>query len=341
MARFSGREVRLRKRPEGIPTESDFEMVEVATGEPGPGEVLVRNIWMSVDPYMRGRMNDRRSYISSFELGRPLEGGCVGRVVESRSDRFSAGDFVLGSLGWRDYFISHGRDLVPVDRSLAPLPAYLGVLGMPGFTAYVGLVKIGELHEGETVFVSAAAGAVGSVACQIARLKGCRVVGSTGSDEKVAWLKDDLGVDGAFNYHAVRDLGAELRRRAPEGVDLAFDNVGTTHLDAALGAMNDFGRVVLCGAISVYNATSPPPGPANLVLAIQKRLKLQGFIISDHTATQGQFRAEMGAWVSSGAIKRRETALEGLEAAPAALIGLFHGENIGKMLVRLVPEDAA
>ncbi len=303
--------------------------------------MLVRNVWMSVDPYMRGRMSDRSSYVPPFEVGRPLDGGCVGRVVRSRNDRFAEGGYVLGRLGWRELFVSDGGDLVPVDPAVAPLEAYLGILGMPGLTAYVGLLKVGELHEGETVFVSSAAGAVGSAACQIARLRGCRVVGSAGSDEKVAWLKAEAGVDAAFNYHAADSLTDELRRAAPEGIDVAFDNVGGDHLEAALNVMNPFGRVVLCGAISVYNAASPPPGPANLFLAIIKRLKLQGFIVSDHAATTGQFRADVGGWISAGALKWRETVVEGLEAAPRALIGLFHGDNIGKMLVRLEPPDPA
>ena len=337
MTHLSSREIRLRKRPEGIPAEEDFELVEVPVEEPGPGEVLVRNAWMSVDPYMRGRMSDRRSYVPPFEVGRPLEGGCVGRVVRSRNGGIAEGTWVLGRLGWRELYLSDGKDLVPVDPSLAPVQAYLGVLGMPGFTAYVGLLKVGELHEGETVFVSSAAGAVGSVACQVARLRGCRVVGSTGSAEKVAWLEKDAGVDAAFDYHAASDLAEELRRHAPEGVDVAFDNVGGKQLEAVLDVMNPFGRVVLCGAISAYNATSPPQGPSNLFLAITKRLKLQGFIVSDHTATMGQFRTEMAAWIAAGKLTWRETVVDGLEAAPRALIGLFRGDNIGKMLVRLDP----
>jgi NADPH-dependent curcumin reductase CurA len=332
------REIHLEHRPVGLPSESDFDLVEVPIPEPAAGEMLVRNLYLSVDPYMRGRMADRSSYVSSFPLGETLEGGCVGQVVQSYGGKFPVGEYVSGFKGWREYYLSDGSDLTGIDPKLAPLPSYLGVMGMPGMTAYVGLLDIGQPREGETVFVSAAAGAVGSVVCQIAKIHGCRVVGSAGSDEKVRWLHDVAGIDAAFNYKNVADLPAELARHCPDGVDIDFENVGGGHLEAALGRMNQFGRVVLCGMISQYNATEPLSGPGNLFLAITRRLKLQGFIVSDHSDRRPQFLTDMSRWIGEGRIRWKETILEGIENAPKAFVGLFQGENIGKMLVHLGPD---
>ncbi|MFQ6037978.1 MAG: NADP-dependent oxidoreductase, partial [Candidatus Aminicenantales bacterium] len=268
MAGIISREIRLKRRPLGLPGEEDFELAEVRVPDLEKGQMLVQNVFMSVDPYMRGRMDDRESYITPFALGEPLEGGCVGRIVASRQGRFREGDYVAGMKGWREFFITDGSDIVRVDPQAAPVQAYLGVLGMPGLTAYVGLLDIGAPRKGETVFVSAAAGAVGSVACQIAKIKGCRVVGSAGSDEKVAWLREHAGIDAAFNYKSVENLAEELARQCPEGVDVAFENVGGPFLEASIQAMSPHGRIVLCGMISVYNATRPTRAPRNLVLAI-------------------------------------------------------------------------
>lgn len=336
---MKSREVRLVRRPEGLPSENDFEIVEVALRPPADGEVLVRNVWMSVDPYMRGRMFDRKSYVPPFRVGAPLEGGCVGRVIASRHPGFAVGDVVSGMLGWREAYLSDGTGLTRIDPSGVPLQTYLGVLGIPGLTAYVGLLEIASIKAGETVYVSAAAGAVGLVACQIARIKGCRVVGSAGSAEKVAWLRETARLDAAFDYRACPDLRAELARACPNGIDVYFDNVGGEQLEAALAAMNTFGRVVLCGAIAQYNQASPPPGPSTLVMAIPKRLTLRGFIVTDHLGTFPAFLADMRRWITEGRMVWQETVLEGIESAPRAFLGLFSGANAGKMLVRLAPDE--
>ena len=340
MTQTISREIYLKRRPIGLPSETDFELVAVPVPEPGPGEVLVRNLYMSVDPYMRGRMADRASYVSPFQLGEPLEGGCVGQVVQSNGGKFAVGECVAGSKGWRECYLSDGSELSRFDPELAPISSYLGTVGMPGMTAYVGLLDIGRPKEGDTVFVSAAAGAVGSVACQIAKIKGCRVVGSAGSDEKVRWLLDEAGVDAAFNYKTAGALSAELNEHCPNGIDIYFDNVGGAHLEAALAHMNMHGRVVLCGMISQYNATEPSPGPNNLLLAVARRLTLQGFIVSDHPDRRPQFLADMGEWIMEGRLKWRETIVEGIENASKAFVGLFQGENLGKMLVKIGPDPA-
>jgi NADPH-dependent curcumin reductase CurA len=329
------REIRLKNRPAGLPSESDFELAEVTLPQVGEKQVLVHNIYMSVDPYMRARMVDRKSYLPPFQLNQPLEGGCVGRVVESKNEQFKGGDFVLGRLGWREYFVSDGKGLIKVDPALAPVQAYLGTLGMPGLTAYVGLLDIGKPKEGETVFVSAASGAVGSIVCQIARIKGCRVVGSAGSDEKVTWLLEEAGVDAAFNYKKVDNIIAEVGKQCPKGIDVYYENVGGIHLQAALEHMNKFGRIVMCGMIATYNATNSVPGPSNLAYIIGKQLTLQGFIVGTHLAKSQQFYADMGKWIAEGKIKWKETIVEGLENAPRAFIGLFNGENLGKMIVKV------
>jgi NADPH-dependent curcumin reductase CurA len=340
MTQTMSREIRLKKRPVGLPSESDFELAQVPVPEPGEEELLVRNIYMSVDPYMRGRMSDRESYVPPFQLGEPLTGGCVGQVIASKGGDFEVGDYVLGMQGWREYYVSNGEGLMKIDPKLAPLQSYLGVTGMPGLTAYVGLLDIGQPKQGETVFVSAASGAVGSLVCQIAKLKGCRVVGSAGSDEKVAWLLNEAGVDAAFNYKKVKDLKAELGVLCPNGIDVYFENVGGEHLEAALAHMNRYGRVVVCGLISQYNATKAVPGPSNLGATITKRLMIKGFIVSDHYDRLPAFYADMGRWIAEGKVKWKETIIDGIENAPQAFIGLFKGENFGKMLVKIGPDPA-
>jgi hypothetical protein len=346
MTALASREVRLVRRPEGLPTEEDFEIVQAAVTPPGDGEILVRNLWMSVDPYMRGRMRPGRSYVSPYEVGQVLDGGCVGRVVSSRHSGFEPGDWVLADKGWRELWKSDGDDAHKIDPGIAPPQSYLGVMGMPGLTAYVGLNRVFTLTGNETVLVTAAAGAVGSVACQIAKLEGCRVIGTAGSAEKTAWLRDEIGLDAAIDHRPERRLAVALHRACPEGFDLCFDNVGGRHLEAALQNMKVGGRVVICGMISQYNERPnepyserrAAPGPRNLIQLIIKRLTLRGFIVNDHTDLEASFRARMAVWLASGAIKSRETIVKGLENAPSAFIGLFTGANIGKMLVRL-PED--
>ena len=336
MTSLVSKEIHLKNRPEGLPAASDFELAEVTVPAINGGEVLVQNLYMSVDPYMRGRMYDRKSYVPPFQIGQPLEGGSVGRVVASKNEGFKEGDYVSSMLGWREYFVSGGAGLTKIDAELLPVQAYLGVAGMPGMTAYVGLLHIGELKEGDTVFVSAAAGAVGSVVCQIARLKGCYVVGSAGSDEKAAWLVEEAGIDAAFNYRASDDVIAEVGRHFPDGIDVYYENVGGVHLEAALEHMRPNGRIVMCGMISMYNAVKPVPGPTRLPYVISKKLTMRGFIVSDHFDKLGAFIADMGKWMAEGKIKWKETIVDGIENAPEAFIGLFKGENFGKMIVKLV-----
>jgi NADPH-dependent curcumin reductase CurA len=338
------RQICLTEYPVGMPTNNNFKLVQVEIPEPTKeGEFLVRNIWMSVDPYMRGRMmNEGRgrvdTFIPSFKLGQPLEGACVGQVIASKNNQFDVGDYVLGMLGWREYWVSNGSGVIKVDQKIAPIQSFLGTFGMTGLTAYVGLLKIGDLKDKDTVFVSAASGAVGSIVCQIAKTQGCRVIGSAGSEEKVEWLVDQAGIDYAFNYNEVDDISAEIIRVCPDKIDIYFDNVGGRHLEAALDNMKTFGRIVLCGMISQYNSNSPIRGPSNLFLAITNRLKLQGFIVGDHYDTLSEFHAYMTKWVDEGRIKWKETILEGIENAPKAFIGLFKGENFGKMLVKIGPD---
>jgi hypothetical protein len=340
MSENINREVRLKRRPVGLPQPGDFEIVSGPVPEAGPDEVLVRNIYMSVDPYMRGRMRDWKSYAPSFQLGQTMPGRAVGQVIQSRRSDLPAGSFVSSMNGWREYFTSDGRGLSRIEAGPAPLSAYLGVLGMPGMTAYVGLLDIGRPQAGQTVFVSGAAGAVGSVVCQIARLKGCRVVGSAGSPEKVAWLLDEVGIDAALNYKTVADLTTALGQHCPKGIDIYFDNVGGTHLEAALSLMNQHGRIVACGMIANYNFVEPQPGPSNLFTIVGKRLLIQGFIVSDHMDREAQFQADMSQWIAEGKISWQETIFAGIEQAPAAFIGLFNGQNLGKMVVKLGPDPA-
>jgi NADPH-dependent curcumin reductase CurA len=332
----TSREWRLVARPRGEPAAEDFELAEVELPEPADGEVLIRNAWLSVDPYMRARMNETRSYVASFRLGEAMTGGAVGRVEASRNDGFAEGDWVVHMLGWREAAIADERGLQRVDPDLAPLSAYLGVLGMPGFTAFVGIDDIGRVREGEVVYVSAAAGAVGSAAAQIATIRGARVLGSAGSPEKVAWL-EELGLDAAFDYRE-RPVREALHELAPDGLDVFYDNVGGEQLEAAIGAMRDHGRIVACGSISRYNDTAPSPGPRNMPLVVTRRLRIEGFIIRDHGHRLPAFLAEAPGWVADGRLRWRETVVDGIEHMPEAFVGLLRGDNIGKMVVRVGAE---
>jgi NADPH-dependent curcumin reductase CurA len=332
----TSREWRLVARPRGEPAAEDFELAEVELPEPADGEVLIRNAWLSVDPYMRARMNETRSYVASFRLGEAMTGGAVGRVEASRNDGFAEGDWVVHMLGWREAAIADERGLQRVDPDLAPLSAYLGVLGMPGFTAFVGIDDIGRVREGEVVYVSAAAGAVGSAAAQIATIRGARVLGSAGSPEKVAWL-EELGLDAAFDYRE-RPVREALHELAPDGLDVFYDNVGGEQLEAAIGAMRDHGRIVACGSISRYNDTAPSPGPRNMPLVVTRRLRIEGFIIRDHGHRLPAFLAEAPGWVADGRLRWRETVVEGIDHMPEAFVGLLRGDNIGKMVVRVGAE---
>ena len=331
------REIRLVARPAGFPGEDLFEVAETPIPDPGEGQLLVRNAYFSVDPYMRPRMNDVRSYVAPFTLGEAMTGGAVGRVEVSRNPAFAEGEWVLHALGWREWALSDGSGVRKVDPAGAPISTALGVLGMPGFTAYYGLSEIGRPEEGQTVFVSGAAGAVGSAAGQMAKIAGCRVIGSAGSEEKLAWL-GELGFDAAFNYRE-RSAREALAEASPKGIDIYFDNVGGDHLEAAIGAMRINGRIVACGSISRYNDAEPVAGPRNLFMVVTKRLRMQGYIISDHYDRFPEFLARAQEWVRDGRLRYRETVIDGIENAPSAFLGLLRGENVGKMLVKVGPDE--
>ncbi|WP_335932220.1 NADP-dependent oxidoreductase [Streptomyces sp. PTD5-9] len=332
----TSREWHLVARPHGWPKAEDLALREAPVAAPGEGRVLVRNLYFSVDPYMRGRMNDVKSYTPPFALDRPMDGGAVGEVVASNAPGLAVGDHVLHGLGWREYAEVPAKHAVKVDASLAPLPAYLGVLGMPGLTAYAGLFEVASFKEGDAVFVSGAAGAVGSQVGQMARIRGAsRVIGSAGSDEKVALLLDEYGFDAAFNYKN-GPVAEQLRHAAPDGIDVYFDNVGGEHLEAAISSLHVHGRITACGMIAQYNATEPTPAPRNLALIIGKRLRIQGMLVRDHDELQPRFVEEVAGWLASGELKYRETFVEGIENGFDAFLGLLHGENTGKMIVSLV-----
>ena len=334
MGGFTSREVRLKSRPVGLPKAGDFEVASVDLGAPGQGEILVRNSWMSVDPYMRGRMYDRPSYVPPFQVGEALQGGAVGEVVESNAPDFAPGDLVMSMLGWREGFVAPANTVEKLPSNAGvPVEAFLGVLGMPGLTAYSGLLEIGQPKEGDTVFVSGGAGAVGSIVAQIAKIKGCTVVATAGSDEKCAWLKS-VGVDHAINYKN-GDLLAAVRAAAPNGIDVYFDNVGGEHLEVALETARPFARFAECGMISQYNNETAAPGPRNIMYIVGKSIKMQGFIVTQFAKLRPQFIQDMSGWIAGGKIKWEQTVEQGVDNAPAAFLKLFSGGNTGKMLVKL------
>jgi len=335
---IKSREVRLASHPHGMPTAANFTMARTQLKPPGDHEVLVRNLFMSVDPYMRGRMNEGKSYAPPFALGQPLDGGAVGEVMESRAEGFQPGDVVTSNYGWREYFVASPEALHHVSREIRPLSVYLGVLGMTGMTAWVGL-NLADVKAGDVVFISGAAGAVGNVAGQLAKQRGCRVIGSAGSIEKVRYLREECGFDGAFDYKTA-PLIEQLELEAPDGIDVYFDNVGGEALEAALAAMRKNGRIITCGSISGYNDEKPRPGPSNLSNMIAKRLTMKGFIVRDWLDRLPVFEMEVGGYFKSGLLKNRETVAQGIENAVGAFIGLFHGQNIGKMVVSLVSAGA-
>lgn len=327
---MKAREIILRVRPAGVPLASDFEIVERNPGPLGPGQVLVRNLFLSVDPYQRNRMR------SVLKPGDVIPARCVGMVVTSRTESLRSGDMVFIANGaWRECLLLDAGDAVLLDPELSPPQIHLGVAGIPGLTAYVGLLDHGRPQAGETVFVSAAAGAVGSLACQIAKLAGCRVVGSAGSDEKVDWLLREAGIDAAINYRTCGEFSSALRRQCPDGIDVLFESVGGPQLDAAVGVMRAHGRIVLCGLIGSINTEGAHPGLADVDAFITRRLSLRGFVVTDHLARRAAFHADLKGWLAQGAVKWRETIVDGLESTPDAFIKLFEGGNEGKMLVRL------
>jgi hypothetical protein len=334
----SSREWRLAARPHGEPKLTDFAFATATVSDPGPGQVLVRTTWMSVDPYMRGRMNDVKSYVPPFQLHEPLSGPAVGVVVASGAENIPVGATVMHLDGWREYALVDAATVQVLDTSIAPAQAYLGVLGSTGLTAYAGLTEIAPVKEGDVVFISGAAGAVGSVAGQIAKKLGAaKVIGSAGGPEKAKRLTGEYGFDVAIDYRA-GDIEGQLKASAPEGIDVYFDNVGGEHLRAAIARMNVGGRIALCGAISQYNATAPVPGPDNLALAIGKRLTLRGFIVFDHLGLLPEYIGRAASWIADGSLHAEETVYEGIENAPEAFLGLLRGANTGKMLVRLVQD---
>jgi NADPH-dependent curcumin reductase len=331
------RQVRLAARPVGYPKETDFRLVESPVPEPGTGEFLVRVIYLSLDPYMRGRMSDARSYVPPVTLGDVMEGGTVGEVVRSNHPGYAVGDIVEGRLGWQEYAVSAGKGVRKLDPTVAPISTALGVLGMPGLTAYFGLLEVGQPKPGETVVVSAASGAVGGLVGQIAKLKGCRAVGLAGSDAKVDYITRELGFDAGINYRMAPDLDAALHAACPGGIDVYFDNVGGRITEAVSRHVNPFARFAICGLISQYNLTEPELAPRNERFVLVNRVRIQGFIVFDFAARYRDGLAQLTEWVRQGKLKYREHFVDGLERAPAALIGLLQGKNFGKMVVRVGP----
>jgi NADPH:quinone reductase len=329
------RQIVMARRPEGVPDEDVFDLQEVAMPSPAAGEVLVETRYLSVDPYMRGRMRDAESYAEPWAVGDPMEGAVVGEVLESNHERWSAGDLVTGNLQWAEHATASGGALTPVDTDLAPAPAYLGTLGMPGRTAYFGLLDVGDPSPGDTVVVSGAAGAVGSTVVQLAKLAGCSVVGFAGSDEKVSYLEDELGADAGINYKHTDDYRAALAEAAPGGIDVYFDNVGGPITDAVFTDLNVDARVVVCGQIDQYNDTEAATGPRKLGALIQSRARVEGVLVGDYATRFEQATDRLAGWVASDELIHRETITDGLENAPDAFLGLFEGANIGKQVVNV------
>jgi hypothetical protein len=337
MSALLNRRYKLIARPVGLPKAGDFEFETVPAADPGPGEVLVRALYVSLDPAMRGWMNEGRSYIAPVGLGEVMRAGVAGRVVKSNNPAFAEGDHVTGWGGVQDYAVSDGKDLRKVDPKLAPLPVHLGTLGMPGMTAYFGLLEVGRPKEGDTVVVSGAAGAVGSVVGQVAKIKGCRTVGIAGGADKCRWLTGELGFDAAIDYKSA-DLGKALREHCPKGIDVYFDNVGGDTLDAALARLARGARVVICGAISQYNNTARVQGPANYLSLLVNRASMTGMVVFDYAERYDDAVREMAAWIAAGRLRTREDIVDGLETFPESLLRLFTGGNTGKLLIRVALE---
>lgn len=325
----------LKNRPKGKPTLNDFEFVEEEKPSPKNGEILLKTKYISVDPYLRGRMRDEESYIEPFKLNEPVESGIIAEVIESKNPNFSKGDYVNGMLKWKEFQTSPGTGLNKVNKELTPITAFLGVLGLTGITAYLGLEKIGKLKKGETLLVSGASGAVGSVAGQIGKIKGCRVVGIAGTDDKIALLKDKFGFDEGINYKTTADLKKAFAKACPNGVDVYYDNVGGEILDAALANMNKYGRVINCGAISLYNNTEIPTGPRFEGLLIKKSILMQGFTVRDYVKDFGPAINQLTSWFKEGKLTHSETIVEGFDKVTQAFIDLFEGKNKGKMIVKV------
>ena len=325
----------LKSRPIGTPQHSDFKIIEEKKPKVAQGEVLLKTLFVSVDPYLRGRMSDAESYVPPFELNKPISSGMVAEVIASKNDNFKVGDLVSDRLEWKEYQTSTGESLQKLDPSIQPLSAYLGVIGMTGMTAYTGLTQIGKPKAGETIVVSGAAGAVGSVVGQIAKIMGLHVIGIAGSDEKVEMLKSTFQFDEAINYNTTKDMSKAIAEAAPKGVDIYYDNVGGPISDAVHLNLNQFARVIVCGAISLYNATELPVGPRIEGLLIKKSVLMQGFIVSDFSDHFAEGAQQLGQWLKEGKLKYKETVVEGFDSIPEAFIGLFTGKNKGKMIVKV------
>ena len=321
--------------PSGMPQNTDFEIKSKEISIDNEKNILVSNLWISVDPYMRARMTERKNYKPPFELGKEMEGYAIGKVISSNEINFNEGDLVFSNYGMRDKFVSNAKNLKKINPINIPIQSYLGPLGMTGHTAYMGLFKHGNLKPGQTVLVSSAGGSVGSTVCQIAKNLGCKVYASTGSDEKVKWLKDELNVDYAFNYKKVDNLVLHFKDVCPDGFDLYFDNVGGDFLESAIFQMKNFGNIVICGRISQMNSITPTTGLKNMAHVLVKRLTIKGFIIFDHENEREPFETEMSKWLLEGKIKFKETIYEGIESTPNSFIDMLEGKNIGKMLVKI------
>jgi NADPH-dependent curcumin reductase CurA len=335
MSDTTNKQIRLASRPTGWVTNDNFAVTEEAVPSVGDGQILIRNIFMSVDPYMRGRMNDVKSYVPAFQIGEVLQAGVIGQVVASRNDAYAEGDYVTGMLGWENYSLSDGAQLGKVTPGDVPLSYHLGVLGMPGITAYVGLLTIAAAKPDDVVFVSAASGAVGSVVGQIAKIHGCRVTGCAGSDEKVALLTESLGYDAAFNYRSSKSIQQSIKDVCPDGIDVDFENVGGDIFEAVLWNMRDFGRVAMCGMIANYNDEELKAGPRGMMVIIARRLKIQGFIVTDHMHVYEEYVTKASNWLAEGKLTYNETIAEGIENAPQAFIDMLNGRNTGKQIVQL------
>ena len=334
------RQITLASRPVGYPKASDFNVEEVPIPKPEDGQALVKTIYLSVDPYMRGRLNAAKSYAANVEIDEVMVGGVIAQIIESKHPNFEVGDIVNANIGWQEYGVAAGDGLRKIDPTIAPISTAAGVLGMPGLTAYFGLLEVGQLQARETVFVSGAAGAVGSVVGQIAKIKGCRVVGSAGTDEKVDYIVDELGFDAAFNYKSVTDYHTELQTLLPDGIDVYFDNVGGEITDAVFPNLRIKGRVVICGQISQYNLEKPEMGQRFLWHMITKRARIEGFLVFEFADRHTEALVEMAEWLRQGKLKYRETIEEGgIESAPAAFISMLKGGNIGKQLVKIADLD--
>ena len=329
------RQFKLAARPVGLPKESDFKLVEAHLPEPKDGEVVLKTLYLSVDPYMRGRITGIKSYADPVNIGDLMVGGAVGQVVQSNSPAFRPGDHAVGFWGWQEYAVEPAKALQKLNPSIAPLSTALGILGMPGMTAYFGFLEICKPQPGETVVVSGAAGAVGSIVGQIAKIKGCRAVGIAGRDDKVEYLVKELGFDAAFNYKTASDYGEKLKELCPNGIDCYFDNVGGAITDAVFPLMNLFGRVSICGQISQYNLEKPEPGPRLLAYILVKQLRVEGFIVLRFMPRVQEGIAQMAKWLQEGKLKYHEQIVEGFENTPRAFIGMLQGENTGKMLVKV------